>query len=381
MTSRILCIALAVGALAACADNDETVVPPGAGGAGGGGGGSGGEGCPAGSHDDGSGACVTTLGGWTAAPSIANRRDHHVTFAVEVPSGTFIYVAGGAVDMMTAVSEIERAPVLAEGGLGSWETLATTLTAVGPCVAQAGRKVVVAGGIRAPGGVQPGVSLGDVADDGSITFTDAGAMLHERFHGTMVTHGGWVYALGGIQADGRSQATVERAPFDEAGLGAFQAEADLPGPRSHHAAVVHDGAIYLVAGLDRYDGEPFPYSDTDFADVIRSTIAEDGSLGAWETVGQLPAALAVHAAFVHLDQLYVVSGLEGETFIGRVQRATFAENGTLGAFENLPAELPIVRGHCHQIPVVDDLIFSVAGAALEGVMMKSQAEAFWARLE
>jgi hypothetical protein len=376
--NKRLSLAFALAVLA-CSSNEETT-PPGPTGGGGTGGEGGGPGCPVGSHDEG-GTCVTTLGAWQTGPSIANRRDHHVTFVMEAAAGPFLYVVGGAVDQMAAESSIERAPVLDEGGFGPWETLPTTLTAIGPGVATAGRTVLVAGGIRAPGGVQPTVSLGTVADDGAIDFVQQGEMLHERFHVTMVTSGGWVYAIGGIQADGRSQATVERASFEEGSLGAWQAEADLPGPRSHHAAVVHGGAIYLIAGLDRYDGDPFPYQDTDFSDVLRATIGEDGSLGAWEAVGALPAPLAVHAAFAHNGQLYVVSGLEGLSFITRVQRATFAEDGSVGAFESLPAELPLARGHTHQVPQHGDRIFSIAGAVDVAGMMHSQPEAFWARLE
>ena len=64
-----------------------------------------------------------------------------------------------------------------------------------------------------------------------------------------------------------------------------------------------------------------------------------------------------------------------------MQRAPIAEDGTVGAFETMPSELPIVRGHCHQVPMVGPVLYSVAGAADEGVEMKSQAEAFFARFE
>jgi hypothetical protein len=102
-------------------------------------------------------------------------------------------------------------------------------------------------------------------------------------------------------------------------------------------------------------------------------------------VGQLPNPLGVHAAFAHAGSLYVVFGLEGTSdsgdFIGRVQRAPFEADGTVGAFEDLPNELPITRGHAHEAPVFEGVVYSAGGASLSGLHMMSQAETFFARFE
>jgi hypothetical protein len=356
----------------------------GAAGAPGVGGSAGAPGCPPGSHDE-AGTCVATLGAWQTAPSIANARDHHVTFTVVTPSGTFLYVAGGAVDHMSAVQTIERSAVAQDGTLGAWETLSASLAAVGPGVAVADKLVLVNGGLRAGSSVSPKTNLLTVADDGTVTVTSGPDMLHPRFHVGTVTSNGFAYAVGGVQTDGTSQATVERIQFDAQGLGQWIEDRALPKPRSHHGVVAHDGALYVIAGLNRYDGDPFPYSDEDFADILRAPIGDDGSLGEWTKVGELPQVLAVHAAFVHLDQLYVVGGLEGSDtfgiFVGKVQRASIAEDGTVSAFETLPVELPRVRGHSHQAPMVGAAVYSVAGAHEEGTHLLSQADAFYAIFE
>src|SRR5690348_16443807 len=77
-------------ALAACDESSSQDTSVGADGAtsatssGSGGGGAGGADagadCADGSHDDGTGACVTTLSAWTTGPLLAKGRDHHVTF-------------------------------------------------------------------------------------------------------------------------------------------------------------------------------------------------------------------------------------------------------------------------------------------------------------
>lgn len=68
-------------------------------------------------------------------------------------------------------------------------------------------------------------------------------------------------------------------------------------------------------------------------------------------------------------------------FVSKVQRATIAEDGIVSAFETLPVELPRVRGHCHQVPMVGAAIYSIAGADLEGTHLISQADAFYAIFE
>ena len=340
--------------------------------------------CPEGSHDE-AGTCAATLDAWQPAPSIAHARDHHVTFAVDTPAGSFLYVLGGAVDMEEAVFSIERSAIAADGALGPWEEIAGTLAAVGPSVGVAGQRVLVIGGLRSTGKVSAATSLLTVGDDGAIAIAPGPEMLHPRFHHAMVREGDWLYAVGGAQLDATSQTSVERIHFDADGAGTWIEDSPLPKPRSHHALVAHDGALYAIAGLFRYDGDPFPYADKDFADILRATIADDGSLGEWTTVGQLPDVLAVHTAFVHLDQLYVVGGLEGAgagaEFVGKVQRADIAKDGSIGAFETLSSALPIARGHCHQVPRVGAAVYSVAGAAEVGAAMKSQVEAFVAHLE
>jgi hypothetical protein len=347
-----------------------------------GGGGTGG-GCTEGSPDEG-GACVTALGAWQPAPSLAHARDHHATFVAESEAGPHLYVLGGVVDMEAPVPEIERAPILEDGSLGSFETIGA-LTTLGPGVAQAGSRVLIAGGIRSNAGPSAQTDLGTVQADGSISFEDGPPLSSPRFHVALATASDHVYVVGGIQADGTSQASVERATFTQAGLGSWELDTPLPEPRSHHALVAHDGALYVIGGLNRFDGDPFPYEDANFSDVLRSEIGADGSLGSWTVVGQLPSPLAVHAAFAHDGALYLTFGLEGTSdtgdFIGRVQRAPLNADGTVGTFESLPDELPIARAHTHQAPLFEGVVYSAGGASFDGLHMMSQAEAFFARFE
>src|SRR5262245_33611342 len=120
-TTLALSMAAVLGLSACERDGDESTETS-AGGAGG----SGPE-CAVGSHDDGTGTCVAELGAFIETSGILARRDHHVTWAATRPGGKFIYVAGGAVDMQTATTTIERAPIMEGGALGPWENLPQSL--------------------------------------------------------------------------------------------------------------------------------------------------------------------------------------------------------------------------------------------------------------
>lgn len=352
---------------------------------GGGGGTGGGAGCPDGSHDEG-GVCVATLGAWQTAPALTGARDHHASFAVETAAGTFLYAVGGVKNQSVAVSTIERSLVGADGAPGAWEKLPGGFIAMGPSVVVRGKHALLTGGLRPSNAIEPATDVVTVDDAGDIVVTEGPAMAQARFHHGMAQHGDWVWAVGGGGDDATSTTSVERISMDESGpVGAWVQDTPLPKPRSHHAVVVHGDAIFAIAGLDRYDGEPYPYKDTSYADIIRAPIGADGTLGEWTTVGELPEVLAVHTAFAHNGQLYVVGGLEGKgfgaEFVARVQRADIAADGTVGAFEDLPSSLPRARGHSHQTPRIGNMIYSLAGADSEGADMVSQTEVYWAPLE
>ncbi|MEQ9318175.1 MAG: hypothetical protein RIF41_03410, partial [Polyangiaceae bacterium] len=64
-------------------------------------------------------------------------------------------------------------------------------------------------------------------------------------------------------------------------------------------------------------------------------------------------------------------------FVGTIMRAPLLEGGALGSWETLSSELPITRGHCHQTPLVNGWLYSVAGTNTLG----SQTNAFMALFE
>ena len=379
LLASLLFTPLAIG----CGDSSAT--PNGGSGTGGEGvggtGGAGGEeqGCEPGSHDDGTGACVAALGEFADAPALANARDHHMTWAVEIEAGRFLYAAGGAKNMQTDVPSVERAKINDDGSLGAWQTLAAETNASGAVLGVAGNTVVLAGGYRG-GGPSKKTEIGTIDANGDIAeFTTAESLVTARFHGAGAQSHGFLYAVGGLDGTGTSLATIERAPYGDDGvLGAWTVlPTELPGQLSHQGVATDGASLYITGGLTRINND-FANDETHDA-VYRSVVAEDGSLGEMTEQTTLPIKLSIHSSFVHAGNLYVVGGLDldASKFLKTIYRAPIGETGDLGAWEEVSVELPKARGHSHQTPVVNGFLYSVAGHN-NGT---SQDEVYFAKFE
>ncbi|MEJ7731995.1 MAG: hypothetical protein WKG00_22645 [Polyangiaceae bacterium] len=374
------CVVLMLAAVPAsgCGDDDSSADPAGAGASGsastsgttGGAGGSGGEGgeagCPPGSHPA-ADACEATLTGWTDGPPLANKRDHHLTFVAVAESGPFLYAAGGVVDNGDLLDGIESAAIQPDGSLGPWSATSTLpQVAAGAGVAVVGSSIIVSGGYRLTSGGNPTLSsatdVGVLAADGTIGGWTVGPKLAEtRFHHSMVADAANLYVIGGLTGDNTDNTPrVEHAVVGEGSVvGAWSDVTPLPAKRSHHSAVIHDGAIFVTGGLE---GDPNSATYTTFTEVLRAPILVDGALGNWAVVGQLPMALTTHASLVHAGSLYVLGGIEGDSHnVATVRRAPIGADGMLGAWEEL-APLPTARAHAHQTPLYQGFVYAAGGA-------------------
>ena len=331
--------------------------------------------CAVGSHQDGA-ACVATLSGWEDAPKLTFARDHHVTFVAETDAGPALYALAGTSKSGEANVTVERAWIADDGSLSDWETLESLPGGrIGCGLAQQGNTVVMAGGLLPESTSTAATWVITVNPDGTL-FVDDGTSLHtSRYHVALVLSHGFIYATGGMEQTSGDVAgqtvlsSVERAPFDGVTLGKWEELGDLPEPTTHHGFVVREDALYVIGG-----GDGRKARDT----MLRADIAADGSLGAWAEAGTLPEGRATSAASVFLDQLYVIAGMKTLTGkeVDTVLRADFGDDGSVGAFEELPP-LPKARAHSHQTPFYNGAIYSVAGS----IVHKDQDEVYVGRLE
>ncbi len=301
---------------------------------------------------------------WASSAALPTAREHHVTFVTSGTNGSWLYVAGGRKGDST-YADAYRARVNRDGMITVWE-VAKPLPAAYADMAMGSdaQYVFLAGGLDAMGAPTSAAFLAPIFGDGRLGDWKATTfpLPAARAHGAAVVANGYVYVIGGVEQRS-AVATVYRAKIGAGGAtGPWIEIGALPGARSHHAALVRDGSIYVIAGNAGTSAEPQPLND-----VLRATIQADGSLGAWTTLSTLDAGFATHAALVHDGELYVMGGVENNSHLSdRVVRAPFLADGSLGAWQTVSSPLPAARAHVHHVPVLGNRVFSVGGSSLNG---------------
>ncbi len=170
-----------------------------------------------------------------------------------------------------------------------------------------------------------------------------------------------MWILGGFDGNTNVWSDVVSATVQPDGTVSTWAPAgQLPGPLSHFTATLLDGYVYLTGGLSGSAEANAPSLATSW----RRRIQQDGTLGGWQAMPDLPVALATHAAFFYGGYLYVCGGINNSAtnyIDDRCWRSPVGTDHFLGAFEQV-ASLLIARSHVHQMPVFGSNVYSVAGA-------------------
>jgi len=309
------------------------------------------------------GGCDSTIA-WAAAGSLAPGRDHHATFVANAQSGPFLFVIGGTDHYSSYIlDDVQRAPIHADGTLGAWTKLSPLPGVLaGQAVAVVDDTIVLAGGVTEVAGhtaLTRNVLVAHLTPDGDLpSWTMGPPIATAREHLSTVVQGRTIYLAGGlVGTDGTTD--VERSTVGSDGtLSPWQQQAPLPLKVSHHAAVAGDGAVWLTGGLQ---GDPNT-TGTSIDLVLRAPILDDGTLGAWQTAGHLPAPLCVHSSSVFGGFMYVFGGIESDTdFTANVRRATISADGTLGPWLDA-TPLPRARGHVLETPIWNGTVYSVGGS-------------------
>jgi len=148
---------------------------------------------------------------------------------------------------------------------------------------------------------------------------------------------------------------VRRARIAADGMiGAWEDTTPLPTPKAFHAQAVHNGYVYLLAGVTADMTGPGASLT-----VLIGHMNGDGTVRAWFSGTRLPAVVRLHAtaAVVH-DHLYLIGGSSQEP-LNNVTVAPIMADGSIGAWTAGTA-LPAARSH-HAAVVWDDRIYLIGG--------------------
>ncbi len=116
--------------------------------------------------------------------------------------------------------------------------------------------------------------------------------------------GGFLYVIGGVDAAGATVSDVQMARIGlDGAVGPWMSTSPLPEPLHSADATLFRGFVYLTGGADS--------ANASTNGVYRAPIAEDGTLGAWESLGTLPGPRAHHAQIGFGPFLHVIGGETG----------------------------------------------------------------------
>ncbi|MBA2540432.1 MAG: hypothetical protein H0V17_12400 [Deltaproteobacteria bacterium] len=272
----------------------------------------------------------------TASLALDGTRGAHTSAVI----GSYLYTFGG--NTLEGAMTVERSPILASGSLGMAQQVLGVSFGLNPrayhAMATTASSVYIAGGslssttfddvLRAP--INPDGTVGQLVAAGTMTRPRAGA--------GMFVAGNFLYLIGG-RANNTATATVERAAINADGsLGAFEdAGVSISTARSSFGTpLVVGGFVYVIGGMA---GLPTQI-------VERAPIAPDGTLGAFEQVGQLATPRGLHAISATADYVYASAGMGGPSYtdnLNNIDRAKINADGSLGPWELLSSTMTFSR--------------------------------------
>jgi hypothetical protein len=301
-----------------------------------------------------------------SATTMAKPRDHHTTFVVESGGGASVWVIGGTNAWTTIYDDVLRAPIHDDGSLGAFEQVGTLPAArAGHTAVLLGSELVVSGGhtMDASGAMSTldSTITATIAADGTLGPWRSGPSLPMPvMHHTCNAIDRTITCVGG-RIDGNFTGTmaVRATASDDGTLNAWTPITPLTQSIGFHQAFVHERALYVAGGLHR----DAPMSDFDrLKTIMRLRFADDGTPGAWETVGELPSARYASAAQVFGDQVYFAGGQdENDDPVATVVAARLGADGTVSGARVLGAKLSVARMHVHQTPVHGNWLYSIGG--------------------
>ncbi len=301
---------------------------------------------------------------WTEPAHYPVVVDHHTSFVHSSSAGTYLYVVGGVSnsgDVIHAIYDtLRRAKIAADGSLGAWENAGTLPLQLGfHTQAKARNHVYLIAGasMDAMGPFASGkVVVGTIDNDGNVTWKLGSPLTEADIHGTAAILGDKLYLIGGTASAPKAKVMVSTLGADGVNGAWSTSPVSLPQPRSHHAALVHEGRIFLFGGFDE--------NLSPLDEVLRSEHDASGALTGWVVAGNLPSAPWTAAVSQWGESVFVIGGGEGgasnEHFVDRVRRARFYENNTLQPFVDV-TPLPVARSHVHFAPIHEGRIYSVGG--------------------
>jgi N-acetylneuraminic acid mutarotase len=158
----------------------------------------------------------------------------------------------------------------------------------------------------------------------------------------------YIYILGGYGSSGTLN-TIQRATFDANGnlTTPWSSVGALPASMYSMGYVAAKNRFYLIGGRN---------DSSFYSSVYSVSINADGTLGDFRAETTLPTTVANAACFVIKNRLYVVGGQNSNGYLDTAYKAIINNDGTLGSWTTLP-NLPIGYQNIAHLIIKDRIYF------------------------
>jgi len=281
-----------------------------------------------------------TVGTWQSTTSFTTGRQG----LAGVAYGGYLYAWGGVSSAGTYLSDVQYAPINANGTVGTWQSTTSFTT---------GRQnlgsVIYNGYMYTIGGYS-GTYLSDVQyakiDPPGVTgnYKSTTSFVYDSTTSNSITYNGYLYIIGGSDGNGFLN-DVQYAPINANGtIGTWKytynsaSSSSFVGgfttARGYLSSVIYNGYLYIMGGTD---------GSTYYNDVQYAPINANGTVGTWQYTynsassssftGGFTTARSGLGAITYGGYLYVMGGTNGSTYYNDVQYAPLNADGTVGTWQ------------------------------------------------
>ncbi len=161
----------------------------------------------------------------------------------------------------------------------------------------------------------------------SFSYAPGVSVKDPRYGAAIATSGDTLYILGGANENGTLFDDVQTAHINADGtIGDFSSVGHLAAAVVYASAAVVGHYLYVFGGKNA--GGPV-------AKVQQASIDADGSLGSWALASSLPTGRVYGSSVVVGQNVYLIGGTDGSTYLPQVDTASVGPNGLLGAFTTM----------------------------------------------
>lgn len=256
-----------------------------------------------------------------------------------VTAGNYIYILGGYDPLSQddiSQKQVYFAKINSNGTISKWMPTTDLIKSVyASCAVTLGNYIYIMGGwnltatdsemldnvYMAPINNNPSGSLG--------VWTPTTSLPNPIRYACALTYNLYIYILGGQNQNREILNTVYMAPINnERKVGAWTRTTNLPISIKNACAVISDNYIYIIGGISTDVSGINKYLNT----VYRASIDNEGKVGEWTIMKQLPQPISDASAIISGKSIFVMGGNNNEpvnNILNTVYSAQINTNGTL----------------------------------------------------